>query len=377
MSGSSKGWPSTLIVSDQAEHQTLLQRGFMQGGFGKITVCSFGEARTWLDNTEVGLVVVDLSDEAENKPYALIEHLARRDSVILAVTPRIDQRVVRAIKAGADSVAQFPVDLARIGLPAILAFDRASLRRNLRKAQAEVEELRRLGYARIRSIVHDLKNPLTVTMGNLQVIQAASGDIKSENIAKMLNNALRGCRMQLNMMSNLSDLVKIEEGRLHPRLEAVDPVPIIEKAIAEFKATDHRKSYSFQNRSQAMVLADRAILERVFQNLLAHASHYTRDGNHIEVTLDRHPAEGFVILIVQDDGEAIPESLGDDIFECAVKALDDSNHTRWDRGMMLAYARRAMRATGGDVDLDGLTTVGARIRVKMPIHMAAASLSTQ
>ena len=365
MSAESKSWPSTLVVADSIELQAEIIHALTIAGFVDIDAAPKVDAEARLTARAFGLVLVSWvhhPDEASE----LVGKLRDGDGAILSLLPHLDQNVVRALKGGSDSVMIYPRDLNHIALFALLAFDRALIRRHQAATQSELSQFRRLSNARIRSIIHDLKNPLTVTMGNLQVIQSTPSEKVAEDVRRMVTNALRGCRLQLNMMTNLSDLIKLEEGRYHLRLEKIDPEPLLQRKIDEFRSADPRKEYSLECRRMIFASADASLLDRAFNNLLAHASHYTHDHNHIITTLDFEPDSQKMVVTMADDGEPIPPELGDGIFESAGRVLDNREHTRWDRGMMLAFCRLALRSMGGDAALDGLPEVGARIRVTLP-----------
>jgi K+-sensing histidine kinase KdpD len=365
MTATGKSWHPALVVADGIELQAEIVHALTVAGFSEVDTSSLDDAESTLTARAFNLLVVSWvhrPDEAAE----LVMKMKERAIAVLSILPHLDQQVVHALKAGSDSVMVYPKDLDHIALPALLAFDRARIRGRELAVRSEVSEAHRLGSARIRSIIHDLKNPLTVTMGNLQVIQSNPPDTISDDVRRMVANALRGCRLQLNMMTNLSDLIKLEEGRYLLRLEAVDPEPMLRNKIAEFTTTDARKNYALESLKSVPVVADSSLLDRVFHNLLSHAAHYTRDGNHISVALDYLETDNKCVITVADDGEPIPRELGDGIFDSAGGALDNREHTRWDRGMMLAFSRLALRSMGGDAALDGLPEVGARICVTLP-----------
>jgi len=357
-------FPSAVVAADHIVSRTRIAEALRSAGFSGVEETDLAGAGAKA-GADTGLIVVSWFENPESAYLLTMQALEHRNAV-LAMVDASQRSLERAMAAGSDAVAAFPEDLNRIHMAARLALGKAQLRQSLLEANHRLADERRQINARIRSIIHDLKNPLTVTMGNLQVIQSTIPDSGSDALGRMVLNALRGCKTQLNMMTNLSDLVKLEEGRYHLNLEVFDPLPVVENKLNETAALDTRKSITISRDGSCAVVTDRTLFGRVIQNVLGHCLHYTHDGDiiRVETKIIRNSTQ--FAIVISDNGERLPPELGEGIFECGYRALDDRGRGRWDRGMMLAFSRLAMRYMGGDATLDQIRETGVSFRLTLP-----------
>jgi len=217
-------------------------------------------------------------------------------------------------------------------------------------AERTLREETYLNEALLRTILHDLKNPLTVTMGNLQVIQMLSGSTLSEKTLRLLGAAEEGCRSQLTIINNLSDLIKLDSGVLTYHPIPVDPLPIMKSQFQIFAKHDTQKTYTLPECNETcLLMAEPDPFMRIIKNLLENCLRHTRNGGKIEATVTPEPSTGTMHIVIQDDGEVIPAKLLDLIFDRRFQVLTDHSGKRGDVGMGLVYARTAARAMGGSL----------------------------
>ena len=115
------------------------------------------------------------------------------------------------------------------------------------------------------------------------------------------------------------------------------------------------------------VLGSRVCLRRALDNLLENARQHTPAGSQIEVTLDVDYQS--TILMVRDEGPAVPASLRERVFEPFYTTREVGN------GLGLAVVRMVAQAHGGTVRfLDG---PGGTVRLAIPHQRVLNGLSLQ
>ncbi|ESP88928.1 PAS domain-containing protein [Candidatus Halobonum tyrrellensis G22] len=160
------------------------------------------------------------------------------------------------------------------------------------------EQLRHL----ITSISHDLKNPLNVAEGNVE-LAADTGDLS------YLDESRRALDRVNELLSYLTNLAK-EGGRL------TDPVPVDLREVVEASwvtAGGDRERLSVDaSLDHAVVTADRHQLRQLFENLFANA--HCHGGPDVRVRVGRLEG-GDTGVFVADDGPGIPEGEHEAVFE--------------------------------------------------------------
>jgi signal transduction histidine kinase len=102
-------------------------------------------------------------------------------------------------------------------------------------------------------------------------------------------------------------------------------------------------------------------LKRALANLVGNAIAY---GGGVQVTL-KPPAEGHVVVLIEDDGPGIAGDELDRVFEPFVRIETSRNRETGGTGLGLSIARNIVRGQGGDITLANRTPHGLRATVTL------------
>lgn len=114
----------------------------------------------------------------------------------------------------------------------------------------------------------------------------------------------------------------------------------------------------------ATVRGDRTAVTRVIQNLVSNARHAIgSQGGVIKVSLRTSADDrGEVLLIVQDDGEGIPEAIRQNLFDPYFSTRQSGRGT----GLGLTIVHRVVTELGGEIEVDSEIGVGTTFTVHLP-----------
>lgn len=236
---------------------------------------------------------------------------------------------------------------------------RASLRREelQRDALIHAEKLAAMGTLSA-GVSHEIRNPLTVIMGNLEL--ALSGRIRNEGETReMLEAAARAADAIHGIVQGLVDF-----SRKRPTSpEALDVNDLIERTLVAFRSTLTRKyGVAVTLDLQAdlpRATGDRGGLMQVLMNLVLNAVQAMDGGGSL--TLRSRPGEGGVEIEVLDTGPGIaPERLGD-LFKPFVTGKPDGT------GLGLWISREIVERCGGSLRAANRPEGGARLLVTLPV----------
>ena len=253
--------------------------------------------------------------------------------------------------------------LDRLALLADLALDRVRLLWAERAARADVERLNAELESFVYTTSHDLKNPVIALLGYLDVLLEDHGDVFTGEREQILERMVVNARHMDALIRDLLALSRV--GRVDVTPEAVD----LELLLDDLARDDQRATGRLRLERSAlptlMVNATRA--RQLFTNLLDNAvAHGRRDEVRVRVTAE--PLDAGVRLVVEDDGEGIPEAHLDRVFE-VFERLDPGRPGG--TGMGLAICRRIVEHLGGTLRAVPSST-GARFHVDLPADALAA-----
>ncbi len=257
---------------------------------------------------------------------------ARAQIGILGVRPvaSLDQPDLQALATLADQTA---AAIERVRLAAAAART---------EAQAETQKLRT---ALLNSLSHDLRTPLTGIRGAAGSLRTSWDQlppaVRTDLLASIEQDTVRMTRF----LSNIMDMTRLETGEVAPRLEPVPLAPLLTHVAGRVPGLS---DVAFDGvDTLPAVLADPALLEQIFTNLLENAVKYGPDGGVILVSGSVAPS--LVRVRVSDDGPGIPaEDLGN-VFDSFYRARR-GDRTVPGTGLGLAIARGLTEAMGGTIE---------------------------
>jgi PAS domain S-box-containing protein len=190
-------------------------------------------------------------------------------------------------------------------------------------------------------VSHDLKNPLSVAKGNLQLFRETDGEEP-----ELVDEAGAALDRMDRLIEDLLDLA--EKGRIVDDTEPVDLETAVERARATVEAGDLDVTLASAGPT---VRADRERLVQLLANLLSNA--VTHADGRVRVVADATAGT----LAVEDDGPGVPPAEREQVFEPGYSGTEDGH------GFGLAIARNIAEAHGWTLEVAESEWGGARFVV--------------
>ena len=216
-------------------------------------------------------------------------------------------------------------------------------------------------------LAHELRQPL-------QAIGMASRTLREPGANAVQVSGLidRQVQQLTRLVSDLNDLTRIKEGRVHFEQESFDVRDALGAAAEAHRQMLAERKVRFVVRSAdvpLLVLGDPARLQQVFSNLLRNAAQATPAGGVVDVQAERDTREA--VIRVRDTGVGIGPDRLPEMFSLFVQdGPADSAHL----GVGLALVQSIVARHGGRVQArsDG-PGQGAEFEVRLPCEGAAGA----
>jgi signal transduction histidine kinase len=248
-------------------------------------------------------------------------------------------RAIEAVLAGSVGVPTVPRTGERELDRVIDALNEAGVRlaeayRQSEAMAARVARAERLaGLGRVAAgVAHEIRNPLAAA--RLQGENALAGDDARRR------SAILSMLGQIDRLDALTAELLAMTQRTEPRPIAVEIASFLEEAATRHRTAAQARQIALMVRGcDGACEIDRAMVHRVLDNLLANAIRHARPGG--SVILSGSIEAGHLIISVEDDGDGVPESIANSLFEPFVTGRPDGT------GLGLAIARELADAHGG------------------------------
>ncbi|MEZ4553664.1 MAG: ATP-binding protein [Dehalococcoidia bacterium] len=220
----------------------------------------------------------------------------------------------------------------------------------------------------LAAAAHDLKTPLTVVLGEVQLMQrAARHDPALEPWRERLEQVNDESLRMRRLISELLDASRGEhEGFVRER-EPVDLGQLARETVARFAGRHHRVAVDAPS---VLVAGDGERLRQVVSNLLENATKYSPVGSPIVLRVETKGAEA--LMSVTDEGIGVPDGERETVFERFRRGSNLNGERSGGMGIGLYLCRRIVEEHGGDVSLRSRLGVGTTVTVTLPLLEAAA-----
>lgn len=186
---------------------------------------------------------------------------------------------------------------------AALALEHAQLFATTSKAVRSRDEM-------LSIVSHDLRSPLHTILTTTALLELQSPD--DERVRDHLDRIRRSAQQMSRLIRDLTDVVRLESGKVRLELETLPAADLLERARAAFEPIASARQVVLELGPAAdgvLVSVDATRMQQVLSNLVDNALKFTPPGGSIK--LSASPAEGgFVTFSVRDSGAGIsPEQL--------------------------------------------------------------------
>lgn len=207
----------------------------------------------------------------------------------------------------------------------------------------------------VYQVAHDLKEPLHVIKGTLEIATRKLQDGGSEDLHEDLTFALDNTHRAQQMVTSLLEQAHLASQGSAP--EPVDAEALIEEVLSNQQARMEEMGARVTYDPLPTVFADLDQLVRLFQNLIGNAIKYRGEGPpRVHITHGR-TASGEHRFSVIDDGIGVPDDEVESIFE-----MFSRGHPERDRegtGMGLALCEQIVENHGGRIWVESTPGEGA------------------
>ena len=244
------------------------------------------------------------------------------------------------------------------------------LANSYQRMTSQLAELDKLKAEFVSVASHELKTPINVIVGYLELLQ--------ENIYGELNPKQREICATLGkqaqtltrLVKRLLDISRFEAGGGKLERRQIDLDRFLHAFESSFQVLALQREITFRvvrgDDLPAHVLWDEDRINEVLGNLLSNAFKFTDRGGTVELAVEGLDNE--VTITVLDSGAGIPEEQLPHIFEKFYQASNQAQSSARGTGLGLAIAREIVEAHGGTISVSSSIGSGTTFTITLPVR---------
>ena len=225
----------------------------------------------------------------------------------------------------------------------------------------ELEQSDRLRRELISNISHDLRTPIASIQGYLETLILKGEGLSDTERNEYLSTALRHSVRLTRLIASLFELSKLDSAAITTEPEVFSITELASDVVQGFRLLAEDKNitiYFNENLQPALVKADIAMMERVFQNLVENAIRHTPKGGMIEIGIEADHQS--VLISVSDTGSGIAAADIPYVFDRYYHSGAGSEPGRPVSGLGLAIVKRILELHDSIIEVSSELKKGTR-----------------
>ncbi len=291
----------------------------------------------------------------EGLPHRLIAPLRREAHTIALIGV---QRRTHPFTAEAESF------LLRLAEHSALALENTRLYQAVQSANLAKSQF-------VSLVSHELKSPMTSIRGFADLIRQGMTGAVSAQAREFLDTIVDNVDQMAALVSDLSDISRIETGRLRLQLAAVPVARYVQETVGAMRPQIDARRHTLTldlPPDLPEAFADRTRLVQIVTNLLSNACKYTPEGGRISIAARAEPAR--IRLAVNDSGIGMSQEDQARLFTQFFRSENPAVREQPGWGLGLNVTRRLVELQGGEMGVSSEPGKGSTFWFTLPVAPA-------
>ena len=227
-------------------------------------------------------------------------------------------------------------------------------------------------------IVHDLRSPLNIIQGYVDIVRTQVIGSITEEQADLLTIAKENVYKVLKLIDNFLTASKLEVGRFEIETEINSINSLIETLFNHYKILAEKKNITVEmnlDENLPLLHFDKFRIEQVLTNFLSNSIKFTSENGQITVNSLLKQAQNeiskdvdlSVVVEVTDSGVGIPENELNKVFNKYEQTEAGKNASLKGTGLGLAISREIIQLHHGDIGVRSKENEGSTFYFSLPI----------
>ncbi|GEM_PF-1207298 len=237
----------------------------------------------------------------------------------------------------------------------------------LKLAKIKAEESDRIKTNFLSMMSHEVRTPLTVILGFLDIIKSSISEDAFPEKEHIFGIIERNSKRLMTLINDIIDISRIESNEMKLQLETLPLLPMLMKITAEFEMEARAKGLRIIEDfdvDDVYVNVDENRFHQIMANLFSNAVKFT---SHGEITLSAKRDDKKVYVSLKDTGIGIPSEFIPHLFEFFRQAEEGYSRNFEGAGLGLAITKKLVNLMKGEIYVESEYGKGTKFTVVFDI----------
>ncbi len=235
----------------------------------------------------------------------------------------------------------------------------------------KVREVDKMKDEFISMTAHELRTPITAIRGYADILKSEIGSTLNEAQLQHLSRVIISSERLNDLINDILDVSRIEQGRISMELQEVSPSKIIKETIDELKVKADEKGLQliFEPKEEPyLISADPARLKQVLINIIGNSIKYTLKGKvEIETKAEELKGRGKYSIAIKDTGLGMSAEAQKKLFEKFYRVKTKDTTAISGTGLGLWITKSLTEKMEGEIFLESMEGVGSKFTIVFPL----------
>lgn len=357
--------PDILVVDDVPGNLVILNDILEANGFKVRPVLNGTLALQVAEKEKPDLILLDImmpDMDGFEVCRRFKEHEQLHDIPIIFISALTDTGdIVKAFNSGGVDYISKPFRAQEV-------VARVSTHITLKRQKRELQELNAAKDKFFTIIAHDLRGPFNGFLGLTQIMAEEISTLTTDEIQRMAVDLNSSASKLFQLLKNLLNWSRIQQGLMPFNPEKLDLYTIINKSIGLHQDAAKMKGIGIVNSISEgqMVFADNNLFQTVIRNLLSNAIKFTNKGGNIILSAHSNDV-GLIQISIKDSGIGIsPEMIGK-LFRIDSRTGRKGTEGELSTGLGLLLCKEFVEKHGGKIWVESEEGKGSNFYFTIPI----------
>jgi signal transduction histidine kinase len=288
------------------------------------------------------------------------------------------ENAIIAMKIGAYDYFTKPIDLEHVRIVLSKCIQKIKARREnekLKVVNAKLKELNELKSKFITITNHEMRTPITVLKGYLELIEGSLDHTNAE-----LNEAMEICmettRELVNIVDQMHDLSSCDSGKFKMQYSTFSLEDMLFIIFKEMRLLFDQRGVHLKlniNASDVLINCDYHRIKRSIREVVQNALKFTDEGGEVSINCTVNEMKKNVKISIIDNGIGIPLDKQELVFEPFYEVQSSIHHTTSKTdfmgggiGLGLSLVREVVENHNGEIFLESKENRGSVVTILLP-----------
>jgi len=373
--------PKILVIEDEDQVRESYYDMLNFFGYHVDTVSNGQEGMARIIKKDYDIVVTDLNMPQMNG-IDVLKYIKKKKpyiEVIVITGYATLENAIEAMKVGAYDYFAKPIDIEHVRIVLSKCIKQIQSRREneeLRSLTQRLKELNELKDKFITITNHELRTPVTVLKGYIELIDYFLEDSRNKEINEAIEIVMETMRELVSIVEQMHDISSFDYGKKRMVEKEFEIENILKTVSKEMRILFEKRKIKFESKLKcqgAVIRGDEGQIKRSLRELLQNALKFTPEGGKVLLESFLSNDKRKVYIKVTDNGVGIPSDKLDLVFEPFYEVQNVINHMTSKTefmgggiGLGLTLAKEVFESHKGEILVDSEEKKGSVFTVVLP-----------